>query len=86
MADNPTMVAGVVLDSAGGPVAEARVFFTSGPVPLPDIVALTDGDGRFALSAPVPGTYDIEVAADLPGGPARKSVSIEVQRPLEIRL
>ena len=38
-----------------------RVSFLAGPVPLPDIAALTDIDGTFALSAPVVGEYVIAV-------------------------
>lgn len=42
-------------------MGQARVSFIAGPVPLPDIAALTDIDGTFSLSAPVAGEYDIEV-------------------------
>ena len=38
----PTTIAGVVVDPRGNPVEEARVYFVEGPVPLPDIAALTD--------------------------------------------
>ena len=48
----------------GQPVAGARVFFVSGPGPFPDIAALTDDQGRFALSARLPGTYQIECVAE----------------------
>ncbi|MDF2731368.1 MAG: hypothetical protein K0T01_3159, partial [Acidimicrobiia bacterium] len=33
------------------PVIEARVFFGTSPVPMPDIATLTDEDGRFSLYA-----------------------------------
>ena len=46
------------------PVIEARVFFGMSPVPLPDIAALTDDDGRFSLYAPAPGTYELVCHAD----------------------
>ena len=46
------------------PVMEARVFFGTAPVPLPDIAALTDDDGRFSLYAPAPGRYEIVCHAD----------------------
>jgi Carboxypeptidase regulatory-like domain len=58
------VVSGVVHTSAGHPVAEARVLFSSGPVPLPDIATLTDQRGAFALTAPAPGTYELTVAAN----------------------
>jgi hypothetical protein len=46
------------------PVSEARVFFVTSPEPLPDIAALTDDEGRFALHVPAPGTYEIACHAD----------------------
>jgi Carboxypeptidase regulatory-like domain len=58
------VVSGVVRTSSGHPVAEARVLFSRGPVPLPDIATLTDQRGAFALTAPAPGTYELTVAAD----------------------
>ena len=41
------------------PVIEARVFFGTTPVPMPDIATLTDEDGRFSLYTPAPGKYQI---------------------------
>ncbi len=46
------------------PVIEARVFFSTSPVPLPDIATLTDDDGRFSLYAPAQGHYEIACHAD----------------------
>jgi Carboxypeptidase regulatory-like domain len=46
------------------PVTEARVFFGAAPVPMPDIAALTDDDGRFSLYAPAPGAYELVCHAD----------------------
>jgi hypothetical protein len=59
-----SIVAGTVQDTAGRPIGAARVYFVEGPVALPDIAALTDADGRFTLSAPVPGTYRVAVASE----------------------
>lgn len=56
-----SVIFGVVRDDYGDPVSEARVSFLAGPVPLPDIAALTDIDGTFALSAPAAGEYVIAV-------------------------
>jgi hypothetical protein len=67
MAADQTVVRGTVRDAAGKPVAGARVFFASGPVPVPDVAAVTDAEGRFALSAPAAGTYRIECHAEGPG-------------------
>jgi Carboxypeptidase regulatory-like domain len=60
----PGVISGVVRSPNGKPIANARVYFTAGPVPLPEIAALTDGSGAFSLTAPVPGEYVIESAAD----------------------
>jgi len=68
MSDNSSVIAGVVVDARGNPVEKARVYFIEGPVPLPDIAALTDSDGRFALTAPVSGTYQLGVASEGPEG------------------
>jgi hypothetical protein len=57
------LISGIVRSADGKPVTGASVFFASGPGSFPDIAALTDGQGRFALSAPSPGTYEIECAA-----------------------
>jgi hypothetical protein len=70
MVDGAGVVRGAVHDAAGNPVAGASVFFTSGPTPLPDIAALTDSEGRFALSAPAPGTYQLEAHGETGSGKA----------------
>jgi hypothetical protein len=91
MANNPIEIAGVVVDEEGNPVEEARVYFVEGPVPLPDFAALTDSSGRFALSAPISGTYRLGVAFDGPAGLVQETTTVEVseegvRRPLEVRL
>ena len=58
------IVAGIVSDREGAAVPAARVSFVAGPTALPDIAALTDSRGAFTLSAPVPGDYTIQCAAD----------------------
>ena len=58
------VIAGRVCAVDGNPVAGARVYFTAGPVPLPEVATLTDRDGAFSLSAPSAGTYTLECAAD----------------------
>ena len=60
----PIVVSGRVLDEQGKAVGAARVSFASAPVAVPDIAALTDKQGAFTLSAPVPGRYTVAVAAD----------------------
>ena len=90
MSDNPRVIAGAVVDAEGNPLEGARVYFVEGPIPLPDIAALTDGKGRFALSAPVSGTYQLGVATEVPAGFVQKTTMVEVgeeQRiDLEVRL
>ncbi len=56
----PEVIHGIVRDQHGAPLAEARVYFAGGPVPLPDVAAMTDATGTFQLTAPVPGTYSIQ--------------------------
>jgi len=75
MAASLGLVSGLVRDASGRPIAGARVSFTSGPVALPDIAALTDGGGAFTLTASAPGTYEVEAVAD---GFASRKVSVVV--------
>ena len=65
----------------------ARVYFSRGPGNLPDVAAVTAEDGAFALSAPMPGTYEIASTAD-GFGTAKNAVEVHSGRPahLEIRL
>lgn len=71
----PVPVGGVVRDAAGRPVAVARVAFTAGPGPLPEIAALTGSDGRFTRSAPRSGRYEVSVFGD-DGGTAGTTVDV----------
>jgi hypothetical protein len=59
-----TIISGIVHDPIGRPIAQARVYFISGPAALPDIATLTNDKGVFALSTPSEGTYQIGIAAD----------------------
>ncbi len=74
MARNPNLIRGVVRDSSGQPVSGARLYFVSGPVPLPDIAALTGSDGAFVLTAPSSGKYEIGCSTD----EASMSVTVDV--------
>lgn len=60
----PALITGIVTDETGRPVPGARIAFTSGPVPVPDVALITDRSGTFTVSAPTPGTYEITVVAD----------------------
>lgn len=60
----PGLISGTVVDRTSRPLAGARVYFAGGPGSFPDVAALTGDDGRFALSAPAAGTYEVQVQAD----------------------
>jgi hypothetical protein len=87
MTNKPTVINGVVEDAHGRPVAQARVYFVDGPVPLPEIAALTGSDGSFKLTAPAPGAYQIECATDT-STPARVTVNVVggKETPVKIKL
>ena len=91
MTEPSAVISGVVLDSEGDPVAEARVYFVEGPGPLPDIAALTDGDGHFQVYAPRSGRYGLAVAADGPDGVVQETIPVTVEgrrvrRTMDVRL
>lgn len=80
-----SVISGVVRGPKGKPIANARVYFTSGPVPLPEIAALTDEDGKFSLTAPAPGEYVIEGAAD-DFSPRSSKVTVKGNQPVTVEL
>ncbi len=53
-----------VVDSAGQPVENARVMLESAPVPVPDIAAMSDDEGRVIIPLPATGSYSIGCFAD----------------------
>ena len=67
MPESARTIAGTVLDAAGQPVAQARVYFTASPGPTPDIAALTGSDGTFRMNAPRAGRYRIGASSDTHG-------------------
>ncbi len=77
----PHAVIGKVVDANGRPVPDARVFFVDGPVPYPEIAALSDAGGCFALSAPRDGSYVLGCATDA-GANARVSVHVPSGQPV----
>ncbi len=56
------MLRGFVQTTDGKPVARARVSFVAAE--LPDLAALTADDGSFAVSAKVPGEYELSATSD----------------------
>ena len=87
MASEGVVISGTVRDPTGRPVPRARVYFTVGPGPFPDVATVTGDDGAFTLSAPTEGRYTIECAAD---DRETERVAVEAtsgrNTPLEIRL
>jgi hypothetical protein len=78
-----SVISGIVRGPEGQPLSEARVYFTRGPVPLPDIAALTDSAGKFSLSVPSVGTYTIGCTVE---GFAPTTETVTVTDKEEIRL
>ena len=78
-----SMISGRVQTINGQAVAEAQVYFTSGPAALPDIAALTDTSGRFSLSVPVAGIYQIGCTAD---GFVSTTVSVNVKTGQDVKI
>lgn len=58
------LVRGVVRSAHGAALESAAVAFVSAPTEVPDIAALTDDRGVFALTAPIGGRYRLGVRAD----------------------
>ena len=67
-------------------MAGARAFVSPGPGPFPDIAAVTD-EGRFTLSAPAAGTYEVTCAGES-GAAAAQAVEVAEggESPVELRL
>ena len=81
-------IIGTVFDAAGRPVARARVYVKTSPVPVPDVSILADAQGRFRLNVPSAGNYEIGASSDAFGsgavvvtvGPQDSSVQIKLAR------
>jgi hypothetical protein len=67
---------GQVRGADGAPVPGARVSITSSPVPVPEIAAVTDPEGRFELAAPAAGEYALSAHAEGTGAPATGVVNV----------
>jgi hypothetical protein len=83
-ADSPSLIRGVVVDGAGRTVADARVALAAAPVPVPDIAALAEEDGSFALAVPVAGVY--RVTANGEQGRAEETVTVDPGHTPRVRL
>lgn len=80
-----SVISGVVRGPDGTPIPNARVYFTSGPVPLPEIAAMTDSSGEFSLTAPAPGEYVIEAVTD-EFGPRSSTAKVKANKPVRLDL
>ena len=67
MTNQRAVVSGKVLDAQDQPVSGARVFVLKAPGPVPDVALLTGDDGRFTLSLPGPGRYELAGYSDALG-------------------
>lgn len=83
MAGHQSVISGTVRDPQRQPVMDARAYFVDGPVPLPDIAVLTDSNGKFSLTAPVPGTYHIGCTAD---GFASTTTTVSVKSGQDVQI
>ena len=82
----PGSIHGQVVDHKGG-VAEATVVVLRGPGPVPDIAAVTDGDGWFVFDGLPAGSYRLRaVGPDGDQGEADLLVPGTEPAPLVIRL
>ena len=86
MTGSARIIAGTVLDAAGKPVAQARVYFSSAPGSVPDVAAMTDAAGRFKLSAPQPGSYEISARSEAAGTGQSKVTVAATDATVEILL
>ncbi|MEO8209543.1 MAG: carboxypeptidase-like regulatory domain-containing protein [bacterium] len=54
---------GLVRDEKGDPVSNAIVSFSKSPSPQQDISILTGNDGKFVMSVPSGGSYQLGINA-----------------------
>lgn len=80
-----TTIEGQVIDPHGRPVGEAAIYIVASPVSLPDIAQLTDDEGRFTLSAPVPGRYIVGARSDR-WGSAEAEVEVAGEEPARVKV
>jgi protocatechuate 3,4-dioxygenase beta subunit len=79
------VIRGHVVDPQGHPVAEAAVYVISAPTNMPDIAQLTDEQGQFTMSAPVPGRYTLGARSD-DWGSAQSEVEVGSEEPVTVEV
>ncbi|HMS64477.1 MAG TPA: carboxypeptidase-like regulatory domain-containing protein [Ignavibacteria bacterium] len=77
MANKSLIFSGVVTDKDERAIPGANIYFIKAPVDLPDISGLTDNEGRFTLSVPVEGKFEIGISAD---GFPEKVIEINISK------
>jgi putative drug exporter of the RND superfamily len=80
-----TTIQGHVVDPQGEPVAEATVYIVAAPVGMPDIGQLTDDQGQFIISAPVPGRYTVGVRSDS-WGVSQRVIEVNDEEPVIVEV
>jgi hypothetical protein len=79
-------IQGRVVDANdGSPIANASVIIVDGPRPVPDIAALTDEHGSFALGVPVGGKWGLRVFDEF-GSEHEVSVKVPQSKELKVAL
>lgn len=79
------VIRGRVIDPQGQPVAQAAVYIVSSPANMPDIAQLTDEQGQFAMSAPVPGLYTVGARSD-DWGNAKTDVEVRGEEQVSVEV
>ena len=80
----PLLLAGIVIDHTGRPVANARVALAAAPTDMPDIAALTGEDGQFSFGVPVAGRYQLQAFGDDTSGSATIEVVADRLQPVRV--
>jgi len=65
--------AGQVVGRDGKPVAHAFIAIVDGPVAVPEIAPIADGDGRFSFTL-LPGEWQVQARGDVGVGETRLTV------------
>lgn len=79
-------IRGRVVDADdGSPIADATVIIVDGPRPVPDIAALTDESGSFALGVPVSREWSLRIF-DQFGSEREIAVQVPQSDDLEVAL
>jgi len=73
----------VVNAEDGSSIADASAIIVDGPAPVPDIAAVTDQNGEFALSVPTGGKWRLCI---FDGSGSEQEVLVEVPQSSELEV